>query len=259
MDAQGEKNGILDRIRIVLVGTKEPGNIGAVARAMKNMGLSRLYLVGPPDFRSGDAKKMAHGSGDILYGATVAGTLEEALSGTSLAVGTTHRERSDFDLLYGPRKVAGRLLSLPEGAEGALVFGREENGLTNDELQLCQVTARIPTAHRYPSLNLAQAVLIFGYELYRAAENPPETPRLDLAPFDEIESMYRHISSALDKLGFVSRHRPETFMRSVRRLLGRTPLERRDVATVHKIFRQVDRFVARHGLDTETNSREVDP
>lgn len=245
------KNNLLDRIRIVLVEAKEPGNVGSVARAMKNMGLSRLTLVAPPNFHSGDARKMAHGSGDILYGANIAKTLGEALSGTTLAVGTTHRKRRDYNLFYGPRKVARHLLSLPEGAEGALVFGREENGLTNQELQMCQVTAHIPTAHHYPSLNLAQSVLIFGYELYRATKNPPEPSSLEFASFEEIEYMYDHISSALNKLGFISRNRSSTFMRSIRRLLGRTFLEQRDVATIHKIFRQVDRFVARHGLDNE--------
>ena len=249
----------LDRIRIVLVEPKETGNIGSVARAMKNMGLSKLYLVNPSDFRSGDARKMAHGSGDVLYGATPVNRLEDALSGTVLAVGTTHKKRQDFDLLYGPRETAQRLVSLPEGTEGALVFGREESGLTNAELQLCQATSRIATARTYPSLNLSQAVLLFAYELYQAAENPAQRPDINLAPFEEIESMYAHISLALDKLGFVSRHRPETFMRSVRRLFGRISLERRDVATVHKIFRQVDRFVSRHGLDdSDRGNRETD-
>lgn len=237
---------VLDRIRIVLVEPKEPGNVGSVARAMKNMGLSRLYLVNPPDHKSGDARKMAHGSGDVLYGATVTETLEAALAGTVLTVGTTHRRRQNMDLMYGPGEAVRRLTSLPGGAEGALVFGREENGLTNHELQLCQLVARIPTAHAYPSLNLAQAALIFAYELHRAANNPPQIPQLDLASFEEIESMYAHIASALDKLGFVPRHRPETFLRALRRLFGRTPLERRDTATVHKIFRQIDKFVARH-------------
>ena len=255
MDGREAAHTSLDRIRIVLVEPKEPGNIGAVARAMKNMGLSRLYLVAPPDFRSGDARKMAHGSGDVLYGATVFETLEDALAGTALAVGTTHRKRRQLDLFYSPGHVAQRLVSLPGGAEGALVFGREERGLTNAELELCQVVGNIPTAHSYPSLNLAQAALLFAYELHQAALTPTDIPQIDPAPFEEIESMYRHIASALDKLGFVSRHRPETFMRSIRRLFGRIPLEHRDVATVHKIFRQVDKFISRHGLDVGGEGR----
>ncbi len=239
----------LDRIRIVLVKPKQPGNIGAVARAMKNMGLSRLYLVGPAEFRSGGARKMAHGSGDILYSAIPVQSLGEALAGTVLAVGTTHRRRRDSGLLSGPKEAARRLVSLPEGTEGALVFGCEESGLSNAELQICQTAARIPTACAYPSFNLAQAVLIFAYELYQAAAAPGAPTEHALASFSETESMYAHISLALDKLGFAAPNRPQAFMRSVRRLFGRAPLERRDVATVHRIFRQIDRFASRHGLD----------
>lgn len=246
MEDQAPNTEALDRIRIVLVEPKEPGNVGSVARAMKNMGLSRLYLVRPPDHRSGDARKMAHGSGDILYGATVCDSLEEALTGTVLAVGTTHRQRQNLDLMVGPREASRRLLRLPLGAEGALVIGREENGLTNAEIELCQLISRIPTACRYPSLNLSQAALIFAHELYQAAAQPRETPDLDLAPHEQLEAMYRHISDALDKLGFISRHRPSTFMRSLRRLFSRVQFERRDVATIHRIFRQVDKYVSRH-------------
>ena len=239
----------LERIRVVLVEPKEPGNVGSVARAMKNAGLSRLYLVNPPDHRCGEARKMAHGSGEVLYGATVCSSLSEALEGTTLAVATTHRKRQSLDLMHGPREVAARLTSLPDDGEGALVFGREENGLTNDELQLCGMVGHIATPNRYPSLNLSQAVLIFGYELYQSIEKPSQVPELDLAPFEQVEAMYDHITDALDKLGFVSRHRPETFLRSIRRIFGRVSLEKRDVATIHRIFRQVDKYVSRHGSD----------
>ena len=240
----------LRHIRVVLVGPKEPGNIGSVARAMKNTALSRLYLVDAADHRCGDARKMAVGAGEVLYGATECGSLDKALEGVVLAVGTTHRPRDNFDVMFGPMNVAERLAGLPDGQEGALVFGREENGLTNDELQRCQIVAHVRTAVRYPSLNLSQAVLLFGYELYRAAASPAELPDLNLSPHEEIEAMYAHISDALDKLGFVSRHRPQTFMRSIRRIFGRIQLERRDVATIHRIFRQVDKYVSRHEEET---------
>lgn len=248
----------LDHIRVVLVEPKQSGNIGAVARAMKNMGLSRLYLVNPGEHTNGAARAMAHGSGDILYSATIADSLPQALEGAAFVVGTSHRQRRDFNVIYGPRAAAERLLELPEGTEGAIVFGREETGLTNDELQLCQMISRAPSAVQYPSLNLSQAVLIYGYELYQAAHLPVQTPTLHLAQHEEIEVMYAHIQEALYKLGFVARHNPTTFMRSIRRIFGRIPLERRDVATVHRIFRQVDRFIARHGLDAEPD-RTVGP
>ncbi len=239
----------LSHIRVVLVEPQQPGNIGSVCRAMKNFGLSRLYLVNPPDHTSGEARQMAHGSGDVLYGATVTRTLEEALEGSALVVATSHRYRRGFDLTYGPGEGARRLLALPEGAEGTLLFGRENGGLTNDEIKTCQIISRIPTAVSYPSLNLSQAVLIHGYELYRAAHSPAEVPELDLAPFEAIETLYTHIDDSMKKLGFTPRYHPETFKRSLRRVFGRAQLEMRDVATVHRIFRQIDRFVARHGLD----------
>ena len=253
MGANLRKKKSLGHIRIVLVEPKQPGNIGSVARAMKNTGLSRLYLVNPPDHTCGEARMMAHGSGDILYGATVAQTLEEALIGTNLVVATSHRRRRDFTERYGPRAASEKLLALPEGLEGALVFGREESGLTNDEVQLCHIVSQIPSPVRYPSLNLSQAMLIFGYELYQATHNPPEIPELTPAPFEQLEAMYAHIDRSMRKLGFVSRNHPETFMRSIRRVFGRIPLERRDVSTIHKIFRQIDRFISRHGLDTQTD------
>ena len=241
----------LDHIRIVLVEPKEPGNIGAVARAMKNTGLSHLYLVNPPDHTSGTARAMAHGSGDILYGATVVSSLSEALADVSLAVGTSHRKRREFDIVHPPQTAVDKLLSLPQNHKGAIVFGREENGLTNNEIQLCQLISRIPSAVRYPSLNLSQATLIYGYELFRATHSEIlyKPSELDLATHRELESMYDHIETALDKLGFVSRHRPQTFIRSIRRIFSRIDMEHRDVATIHRVFRQVDRFIARHGLD----------
>lgn len=239
----------LSHIRVVLVEPKQPGNIGSVARAMKNTGLTRLYLVQPADHTCGDARKMAHGSGEILYGATVADTLDESLQGTTLTVGTSHRSRKDFDLYYGPEPITQRLLSLAEGEEAALVFGREKNGLTNRELEKCQIICRIPSAHRYPSLNLSQAVLIMGYELFNAAKGPQQEPDLNRAPYEQIESMYAHMAAGLDLLGFSSHHRPETFIRSIRRLFGRITLEGRDVSTIHRIFRHIDRFVARYEID----------
>lgn len=254
MDQPAEPTNPLDRIRVVLVQPKQPGNIGSVCRAMKNFGLSRLYLVNPSDHTSGEARQMAHGSGDILYGAVVFQTLEEALHGVSLTVGTSHRTRRNFDLFYGPPEIAQKLLSIPQNGEAALVFGREEAGLTNDEIKLCQIISRIPSAVKYPSLNLSQAVLIHGYELYRAAESPPGIPTLEPAPFQAIESMYTHIDTTMKKLGFTSRHHPETFKHSLRRLFGRTEMEERDVATIHKIFRQIDRFISLHRLDQENEN-----
>jgi TrmH family RNA methyltransferase len=246
-----EATQLLDRVRIVLVEPKQAGHVGSISRAMRNAGLSRLVLVNPgADHTSGDARKMAVGAGDILYGAKVVGSIEEAVEDTVLVVGTSHKTRKDFPVVFGPAEVASRLVSIPNEGEGALVFGREQRGLTNREIQLCQLIAQIPSTRTYPSYNLSQAVLIFGYELYKSAMNPPEIPDWDLAPVGQIEAMYRHLAQSLDNLGFKTHHRPETFIRSVRRFFGRIPLEKRDVSTVHRICRQVDRFIGKHGIDT---------
>jgi len=240
---------ILDSITFVLVEPAQPGNVGSVARAMRNMGLKNLTLVNPPDHKSGDARKMAVGSGDILYGARVCTSLQEALADVKLAVATTHRPRRNDHVLIGPQEVARQVLALPEGDQAAIVFGREEHGLTNEEIQLCQMAGRIASAATYPSLNLSQAALIIGYELYRAAENPPERGDLDLASHQQIESLFDHIERSLDGLGFNHLNRPRSFMRSLRRTLGRIPMERRDAATLHRVFRQIDKFLIRHGLN----------
>ncbi|MBT4137572.1 MAG: hypothetical protein HOE48_06625, partial [Candidatus Latescibacteria bacterium] len=184
-------------------------------------------------------------------------TLEEALEGTSFVVGTSHRNRRGFNTLHSPAEAADQLVALDQGREGAIVFGREQNGFTNDELHLCQMISRVPSAVAYPSLNLSQATLIYGYELFQAVHKAAPPPELDLASHDEIESMYGHVQEGLDKLGFVARHDPRTFMRSIRRIFNRTQMERRDVATLHQIFRQIDRFVARHGIDTSQPPSEA--
>jgi TrmH family RNA methyltransferase len=241
----------LSHISIVLVEPEEPGNIGSTARAMNTMGLSRLVLVNPVPFDVGEARKMAHGSQDLLENAVVCAYLQEALADVALVVGTTHKRREDRPLLYPPAEAARRLVSLPPGQRGALVFGRESRGLSNEELRLCSMVSRIPAATKHPSLNLAQAVLIFSYEIAQAGRGGIPSPKLDLASFEELEEMYGHIQQTLDVLGFVSRNAHGSFMRSVRRVLGRVQLERRDAAALHKMCRAVDKFIARHRIDTE--------
>lgn len=236
----------LSHLSIVLVEPEEPGNIGSVARAMRTMGLSRLILVNPVSFDVPEARKMAHGSQDLVLGAKVCPTLQEALADTALVVGTTHERREDRPLIYPPAESARRLVDLPAGQKGAIVFGRESRGLTNEELRLCNLISRVPAVTRHPSLNLAQAVLVYVYELSQASRGGSMGPRLDLATFEEMEGLYSHIQQALDHLGFVSRNAPCTFLRSVRRVFGRVQFERRDAATVHKLCRAVDKFTARN-------------
>ncbi|WP_286977437.1 RNA methyltransferase, partial [Pseudomonas sp.] len=201
---------MLDNIRVVLVNTSHPGNIGGAARAMKNMGLSRLVLVDPIDFPSGDAVARASGATDILDNAQIVGTLEEALVGCTLVLGTSARDRRIPWPLLDPRECGVTSCEQAlQGGEVALVFGREYAGLTNEELQRCQFHVHIPSNPDFSSLNLAAAVQVLAYEVrmaWLAAENQPtkvekfeSTSMLSsqAVTADELESFYSHLELAL--------------------------------------------------------------
>jgi len=246
---------ILSAIRIVLVGPQVPGNIGAAARAMKTMGLSHLVLVHPeasPD--APEARWMAHGAGDILDTVMVTETLEEALSGVVYAVGTANRVRGAWlNPVYPVDTAATEIVRAAQRGPTAILFGREDRGLLNDELELCQMVARIPAATIYPSLNLAQAVMVCVYEVFRAAQGPPPTLRLRLAEIEDVERVCRRLNDTLMRIGFKPRPEPETFLRSLRRVFRRAfRTEQRDVAALHKICDQIDGYVERTIMKEES-------
>lgn len=226
---------------------RHPGNIGAVARAMKNVGLSHLALVRPVHFLTPEAYAMAHMSGEILEEASVYDSLEEALEGKALVVGTTARRGKRRGPFLGVDDAVEEILRTARSNRVALLFGREERGLTNEELKYCQFLVSLPMAHPQPSLNLAQAVLLLGYEIFRARK-PPREPYPELASFEDLERMYSRIEDALTYIGFIHRNSPRTFMRAVRRVLGRAKLERRDVYVVLKICERIEQF-SREVLD----------
>jgi tRNA (cytidine32/uridine32-2'-O)-methyltransferase len=204
----------LDNIRIVLVHTSHPGNIGGVARAMKNMGLGKLYLVAPRQFPDEQANWRAVSAVDVLDGATVTATLEEAVADCQFVVGTSARGRSIPWPLLGPRECAQRMAVASSHGEVAVVFGREDRGLTNEELQLCNLHLNIPTAESYSSLNLAMAVQIVCYEL-RLLQESSATNRSDVehwdTPFsssDNMERFYTHLEETLVDLEFLDQAAP---------------------------------------------------
>lgn len=227
---------MLDNIRIVLVKTHHPGNIGAAARAMKNMGLSRLYLVDPLEFPSFEASRRASSATDVLANAVVVNTLAEALQGCSLVVGTSARLR----MVHWPQvdsRQGGELL-VEEAAEHevALVFGRERTGLHNEELELCQYLVNIPTNDEYSSLNLAQAVQVLCYDILmaertdqdvkkRGVKDPQDRP----ATADQLEGMYGHFFETMQQLNFFGDRNPENVMRRLRCLFGRARMSLREV------------------------------
>jgi tRNA/rRNA methyltransferase len=224
----------LDRIRVVLTRTSHPGNIGSAARAMKTMGLSRLYLVSPKHFPDPQADALAAGAGDILEAAVVVGTLAEALAGTVSATAMTARRRELATAPRWAREAAAELAGAAAGGEVALVFGNETAGLTNEEVGLCRQWALIPTSDTYRSLNLAQAVQIMAYELRLAAVDPGAPPVVTEtglpASHEEIEGLMGHLERAAISSGFLDPAQPKRLMPRMRRMFARAGLEREEVA-----------------------------
>ncbi len=231
----------LSNIRVVLVQTSHPGNIGAAARAMKNMGLSRLYLVDPAHFPHADATTRASGADDLLAEAVVCERLEEALVGCSLVLGASARQRTIRWPQLDPREAAARVNTLDAGSSVAFVFGREHAGLTNEELEQCHYLLHIPADPAFSSLNLAAAVQVVSYELRMAAlagssrQEAPAENRL-LATADELADFYRHLEKMMIDIGFLDPNNPRQLMRRLRRLFNRSHLDRMELNILRGIF-----------------------
>lgn len=230
-------------IRIVLVAPSHPGNIGAVARAMKNMGLTQLVLVNPKQFPHSEATARASGADDVLAQARVVGSLSEALAGCGLVAATTSRERDQYFRVVDVRDAAARIVAEACRAPAAVVFGAERTGLTNEELETAHVLIRIPAHAAYPSLNLAMAVQLVAYELFRArsgaasASAPPAAP---LATALEMERLYAHFAQVLEEIDFRDRTQSGTHLMSrIRRLLQRAELDQNEVNILRGILTAV--------------------
>ncbi len=238
----------LAHVTVILVEPATPGNIGSAARAMKTMGLSDLVVVNGAKFKDNpQAAMMGHGAGDVLARAREVPTWEAATEGLHWLIGTTHRKRrAQFPQPLTAREAAGKIASLSQRHRVGLVFGREEAGLTDAELRKCQDLASVPQAAEHPSLNLAQAVMIFGYEIFLASLGEIPKPAYKLATVHEVESLLKHMSESLARVGFKPHQGdPESFLRSLRRVLSRAPLEKRDVNVLHRICQQIDYYAKR--------------
>jgi TrmH family RNA methyltransferase len=231
---------LLDNVRIVLCQTSHPGNIGAAARAMKTMGISQLYLVNPKKFPDKEADAMSVGAVDILQKATVCATLEEALTGCALAIGLSARKRQLSHELLSARAAALQAAEMAANEMIALVFGTEMSGLSNAELDLCQLLAMIPANPEFSSLNLAAAVQVMSYELRMAAlDGSPALSQAASTPAtnDEVEGLYRHMEETLVKIGFLNPAAPGRLMQRVRRIYARARLEKEEVSILRGILR----------------------
>lgn len=230
----------LDHIAIVLAQPQIPENIGAVARAMNNMGLGRLVLVNPRNYDLSRVLKTAtRGSIDVVENMEVYEDIKEALEPYEYVVGTTARIGSHRPTLTQPRGLARDLISISQNNRVAILFGPEDRGLSNEQLGYCHTIATIPTA-RFSSLNLAHAVMVVCYEIFLAARDTAPEPLPRLANKFELEGMYEHLREALVKIGFINPQNPEHWMRNLRRFLSRLPLRAREVRVVRGICRQIN-------------------
>jgi len=235
------KQALLDNISIVLVDTKTPANIGAVARCMMNTGLSHLILVDPPKDRKGDAQKLAAGAEAILAAAVTCDSLEKAVADHHLVIGTSRHKGKQRKNMRSPRVQAELVMPLLANNRAAFVFGNEVNGLTNQELSLCHELIAIPSADAFPSLNLSHAVMIVAYELFLAAGASLSASLTSLAAGADAEQFYRHLQETLQNIGFLDEEQPDRMMFSLRQLFGKARLSARDIGILHGILSAVDR------------------
>jgi TrmH family RNA methyltransferase len=237
-------------VRVVLVDPSHPGNIGSVARAMKNMALDELVLVRPRSFPHPESVALAAGADDILARARVAGTVAEAIEDCGFIAGTTSRPRSYHWEFTTPRDAAGRIAALPEGNRAALLFGSERYGLGNEDLDHCNVLVRIPANPAYCSLNLAMSVQLIAYEIFMAREQPQSRMQLEmpLAPSGDMERFYSHLQAVLDEVQFEDR--TGYLMERLRRLFNRAQLDGNELNILRGILSAVQGRRRRAGQDS---------
>lgn len=233
-------------IRIVLVRPQHPGNIGATARAMKNMGLSQLTLVAPRSFPADEAVARAAGADDILASARVVASVREAVADCPLVVATSARPRTIAWPCLTPKEAASALWAGAQTAPVALLFGAERTGLTNDEIDFAQALVQVPVDPRFPSLNLAAAVQILCYEIRLSAEagSPPRGEGLTAhkpAPQEALNQLIDHLEKVLINIGFLDRNNPRKLMRRLIRFLRRAAPDTNEILILRGILSAIER------------------
>ncbi len=231
------------KIRIVLVNTSHPGNIGGAARAMKNMGLAELYLVEPREYPAPRAVWRAAGARDVLANAKIVGSVDEAIKDCGLVIGTSARERRIPWPLINPRECGDKIWQEAKSHQVALLFGREDRGLTNSELQKCHYHVHIPSNPDYSSLNLATAVQVLSYEIRMAslARKDGKLPEMNewdqpLATADELELFHDHLATTMADLKFYDPDNPKQLLTRMRRLFNRTRMDKMEVSMLRGLL-----------------------
>jgi len=225
----------IENIRVVMVETTHPGNIGAAARAMKTMGYNNLYLVKPKIYPNAEATARAAGADDILGTVVVCDSLEEALQGCVTVVASTARPRSISHSVFTPREYAPKLSEMLKLGTVALVFGRESSGLSNEELEYCNVILQIPTNPEFSSLNVASAVQILCYEFNQLLQSDTvdkidNEEKTRLATADEMTYFYDHLEQSMIDVGFLNPQQPRKLMRRLKSLFNRAHLDENEVS-----------------------------
>ncbi len=256
----------LASIRIVLIQTFHPGNIGSAARAMKTMGLTNLVLVNPKAYPHEDATAMAAGATDVLDQATVVGSLEEAIGDCTLVIGTSARERTFSLPMLQPESCADMLVSESQSGPVALVFGRERMGLHNDEIQQCHFQVNIPANPEYPVMNIASAIQILCYEMLRTlnrrtaggpennatpmATAHTESTQDDYPMVDDLNRFFEHLESTMAHIGFLKPQHEGQTMARFQRLFRRARLERKELQLLRGMLSRMERLTPSHTDDT---------
>ena len=251
----------LHRVTLVLNEPQDPVNIGSVVRVMKNMGLRHLRLVRPADFDAYRIQGVAHTGVDIIESTRLFDSLEEAIADARLVVGTSARGRRARRNYRRPREAATEVLeAATSGEEVALVFGREDRGLSNDQLDYCNRIVVIPTDLEHSSLNLAQAVLVLAYEVRLAAECDPgfKEPRrfAARASREELEAVFAEVEASLSSVDFFKTQKPAPILRTLREVAGRADLDEREAALFKAMAYEVRNFMARQAPNEGTESDE---
>ena len=230
-------------VRIVLVDTSHPGNIGAAARAMKNMGLSSLVLVRPQSYPDPEATARASGAADLLAQASVLPSIDAAIAGCGLVLGTSARRRNANWRMLDARAAAAELLTASVARPAAVLFGGERNGLANDELARCHALIQIPTDPAYESLNLAHAVQIVCYEIMMVRRNPadPPEPVTQPAGTEDMAALHRHLDVVLERIGFMNEGNAAQLRPRLERLLARAVPDDKEVRILRGLLAAIER------------------
>lgn len=236
----------MNSIAITLVEPQSAGNIGSVARVMENTGFSNLVLINPVDYKNDAAYSMACNACATLLKAKVFSNIKDAIKDSGLVIGTTRRKGRERYPVLTLHEAIPNILTAANKNKVSILFGREDKGLKNDEIKLCDMLVEIPTHKKYPSLNLSHAVFLVCYELFSA--EMPAIPSIKLAPWEEMEAMYIHLEKTLKKLDYGEkggRHLLLAIMRSFKRLFGRTGLMQKEVNMIRGICTQIEERVGK--------------